>query len=372
MHNWLRLLSVALFAVLAGTAAAQETVTTTYNGTTLSVGGGVQFLTLPDIRFTGTTRNPANPSSVQRQRNSDFAEYGWATGGGIETALGFWGDHRVTGAIKGFFANADDHRNTTCQSNCAAIAPTGDTGATTPGVLFTNTERDVDYWGAQLEFKFARAEPVRIRPNVYRNDYFLIGADIRGIDQDNELNGRFGRGAFTPDQSNRPVFNYKETLDTTYYGGYIGFGGEYSLGFLGAAGVTNILDSLGLRSFIAARGGLYSAETDYDGLFSILGPWRNLAPLQGLPVDTRLKKSNSELAFIGSISFETRKQIGSRSSLSLWTDYEYISSVPEMHYAGFEDGTVTRIKEGDAFASRTMLRLNIGLGPTQLYDEPLR
>ena len=47
----------------------------------------------------------------------------------------------------------------------------------------------------------------------------------------------------------------------------------------------------------------------------------------------RLSKSSDDLAFIGTISLETRKQIGLRTSLSLWTDYEYISSVPEMHYA---------------------------------------
>ena len=49
--------------------------------------------------------------------------------------------------------------------------------------------------------------------------------------------------------------------------------------------------------------------------------------------NSRLSKSNDDLAFIGTISLETRKQIGLRTSLSLWTDYEYISSVPEMHYA---------------------------------------
>jgi hypothetical protein len=56
-----------------------------------------------------------------------------------------------------------------------------------------------------------------------------------------------------------------------------------------------------------------------------------------------------------------------RTSLSLWTDYEYISSVPKIHYAD-EDG----IDDEGVFASRTMLRLNIGFGPAQLYEEPLK
>jgi hypothetical protein len=69
--------------------------------------------------------------------------------------------------------------------------------------------------------------------------------------------------------------------------------------------------------------------------------------------------------FIGTVSLETRKQIGPRTSLSLWTDYEYISSVPKMHYA--DDNRSTRIDDEGIFASRTMLRLNIGLGSQQLY-----
>jgi hypothetical protein len=37
-----------------------------------------------------------------------------------------------------------------------------------------------------------------------------------------------------------------------------------------------------------------------------------------------------------------------------------------MKYAN-DDGRPTRISDDDAFASRTMLRLNIGLGPEGLY-----
>jgi hypothetical protein len=62
---------------------------------------------------------------------------------------------------------------------------------------------------------------------------------------------------------------------------------------------------------------------------------------------------------------ETRKQVGPRISLSLWTDHEYISSVPKVLYA--DDNRPTRIDDEGIFASRTMLRLNIGLGSQQLY-----
>ena len=170
---------------------------------------------------------------------------------------------------------------------------------------------------------------------------------MRGIDQDNTLRSSLGT-----------AFSYKESLDTTYTGGYIGLGGEYSFGFIpiiGSAvkGVGGLYDRLGLRTFINLRAGLYNADTDYDGRFA------------SSSFTSKLSNSTDDLAFIGTVSLETRKQIGPRTSLSLWTDYEYISSVPKMHYA--DDNRPTRIDDEGIFASRTMLRLNIGLGSQQLY-----
>ena len=160
------------------------------------------------------------------------------------------------------------------------------------------------------------------------------------------------------------IFTYNETLDTTYTGGYIGIGGEYSFGFIpfvGSAvkGVGGIYDRLGLRTFINLRAGLYNAT-----------PIMTAGSLAPGAFNSRISQSHDELAFIGTVSLETRKQIGMRSSLSLWTDYEYISSVPEMRYNNGA-GQPTRIDDDAVFASRTMLRLNIGLGPATLYPPPV-
>lgn len=339
---------VALTAIGAAAFApavhAQDMTTYTFGGTTIWVGGGVQFLSLPDIRFT--------EQNGRRQRNSesDWLDFGGAAGAGIETALGIWGNHRVTGSVKGFFANIETDDRKRCNGgpvDCVVIDPA--TGlAFASSSLSTKTDRDADYWGGQVELKFGRLEPVHAKPNLYRNDYFIVGADVRGIDQDNHLRGPIG--------TNFTDFSYKETLDTTYVGGYIGLGGEYSLGFLTGGG---LYERLGLRTFIAGRAGLYNAETDYDGRFAT-GAFAS-----------KISESNDELAFIGTVSLETRKQIGMRTSLSLWTDYEYISSVPKMRYAN-DDGRPTQIDDEGVFASRTMLRLNIGLGSQQLYDEPLK
>ena len=330
---------------MAPAAQAQDMNTATFGGTTIWVGGGVQFLSLPDIRFT--------QKGGHRQKNSegDWLDFGGAVGGGFETALGFWSGYRVTGGIKGFWADVETDDRKGCNGGgtlCGVVDPTGAfTG--TSGTLSTKTDREADYWGTQAELKFGRAEPVYEKPNFYRNDYFIVGADVRGIDQDNTLRSSVGT-----------AFSYKESLDTTYVGGYIGFGGEYSFGFIpGVKNVGGLYDRLGLRTFISGRAGLYNAETDYDGCFT------------SGSFGSKLSKSNDDLAFIGTVSLETRKQIGQRTSLSLWTDYEYISLVPKMRYAN-GNGSPTQIDDEGVFASRTMLRLNIGLGASQLYDEPLK
>jgi len=328
-------------AVLAQPAAAQDFTTATFAGTTIWVGGGVQFLSLPDIRFT------SKGGHRQKNTESDWLDFGGATGGGLETALGYWGGYRVTGSVKGFWANVEDDRNTGCKggaAGCVVIDPTG-TFVGAGRKLYTKTNREADYWGGQAELKFATGAPQEVKPQIYRNDYFIAGFDVRGIDQDNRLRSSTGT-----------TFNYNETLDTTYVGGYIGLGGEYSFGFIpGIKNVGGLYDRLGLRTFINATAGLYNAETDYTGQFAsgVFG--------------SRLSKSSDDLAFIGTVSLETRKQLGTRTSLSLWSDYEYISSVPKMQYAG--PGGTTRIDDEAVFATRTMLRLNIGLGSQQLYPD---
>ncbi|HWM32429.1 MAG TPA: hypothetical protein VNO69_12120 [Methyloceanibacter sp.] len=353
MRKSLPLLAAAALglAAIAQPASAQDLTTATFGGTTIWAGGGVQFLTLPDMKFTGRLDGNGN---FRRQKNleGDWLDAGPAAAGGIETALGFWGNARVTGTLKGFWAGVETDDHTSCRGPvCVVIDPTGAVTISGPPVLKTKADREADYWGGQFELKFARAEAVEVRPNLYRNDYFIVGADVRGIDQDTKLRGHF---------AGDPIYTYKETLDTTYYGAYIGLGGEYAIPLISGIG-----SGLGLRTFISGRAGLYAAETDYDGSFtSFVRPFDSTLEL------TRDTKDADELAFIGSISLETRKQIGPRSSLSLWTDYEFISSVPKMNYINANHAT--RIEDEAIFASRTMIRLNIGLGPTQLYEEPLR
>jgi hypothetical protein len=52
-------------------ARVQDSAATTVGGTTLTF-GGLQYLSLPDIKFTGV----ASSGSFHRQTNSEFADYG--------------------------------------------------------------------------------------------------------------------------------------------------------------------------------------------------------------------------------------------------------------------------------------------------------
>jgi hypothetical protein len=364
-----RLLAAAAMAAISSSALAEEPATMVVNGTTISVGGGVQLLSLPDIDFTFLVKD--GDAAVRTLKNSDLDDYGGALVGSIETPFGYWRGTPVAGVLSGFFANVEDTDRTRCRStgNLECFAENivdnpnrGDSFGFDD--LITNTNRDVDYWGVGAEARFGKApEPMRDQGGyLFRLAYVGIGADLRGIDQDNRLRLR-GDG---------PDIDYSETLDTTYAGAFLSVGGEYNvLGYLGIGG------SWGIRSLLSLRGGVYNASTDYNGRFRVMGD------------TTRLGLDDDQAAFIGAASFETRKQFGSRTSLSLVTDYEYYSFAPEMRYVNADrngcadfpggptfdcPGTVNRthISDDDAFEVRTTLRLNIGLGSAALYAAPLK
>jgi hypothetical protein len=354
--------AIALAGSMAGVAheaSAQDATMTTAGGTIVTIGGGFQALQLPDMDFTFLTNRQGN--TVRKQTNDSFDATGGVVSGQIETPFGYWGSTPVTGVIGGFFANVSDEDVRHCTSG-ANLGCTVEDIVNTPGndsatfpAFKTKTERDVDYWGGNGELRFGKA-PAPLPDAggyLFRFGYIGIGADFRGIDQNNRLRlSSAGVGT---------ALKYNETLDTTYSGGFLSIGGEYNvLGYFIPG------NSWGLRSFITLKGGVYNADTDYDGKFAPTGV-----------AATKLGLSNDEVAFIGSLSFETRKQFGERTSLSLLTDYEYFSYAPQMKYLDADPPFIgkvnqTHIGDDDALAIRTQLRLNIGLGSSQLYQEPIK
>ena len=297
-------------------------VTATVDGTTISVGGGVQYLSLPDIRFNFITNDTG--TTLRKYNNSNFEEYGPAATARIETPIGQWGSQTVFGAVHGFFASIEDSERHTCHPGAATscsydnIVDTdirdkfparGNLGPLGAGALLTNTSRDVDFWGVGLEAKVAG--PQR-NYGLVRQIYWAAGGDVRGLDQDIGIRGS--------DNLQGRIFDYSENLDTTYYGGYLALGGEYSL-------FPSLYAGWGLRSFLTAQVGVYDAETDYSGHYRTPA-----GPLVPPPANSRLSLSDSNVAVIASVKSETRKQFGPRTSLSWLSEYEWYSWAPEMHY----------------------------------------
>jgi hypothetical protein len=366
------LLGAGILLAASG-AVAQDRASVIAGKTTITVGGGVQLLKLPDIDFSFFS-SATSGAALNHQRNSDLDDYGGAASGSIETPLGFWGTTPVTGIVSGFYANIEDSDRRSCTSSSDALCTVenivdhpNSPDSFTADSFSTKTHRDVDFWGTGVEARFGkrRAPAAASGGYLFRFAYAGFGADVRGIDQTNTLK------LDLPGAPN-PVVRYDETLDTTYWGGYLTLAGEYDvLSYFG------IGKSWGLRSLVAFRAGLYDADTDYRGRYSAGGP------------ATPLSLSDGHTTFIGGASFETRKQFGPRTSLSLLTDYEYYSFAPEMRYVDADRGGCTNspggplvdcpgniarthITDDDAFAVRSTLRLNIGLGPRTLYAPPMK
>ncbi|MFD0985812.1 hypothetical protein [Methyloligella solikamskensis] len=341
-HITAGLIGAVALAGVAYPASAQDysmpgVATTKVGEAELSIGGGLSRLDLPDIRFgyrSGPSGNREYPNS-----NGFEDEFGGAVSGEL---LVPWGASTAI-ALGGFWSGIDQEKGVRCAASaaqsCEASNLTGANATTPVGVdLRERTKRDVDHWGTQLEGRYYMEGTPGVP--IINATYVALGGDIREINQDTSINFRTLSGI------NGGTYN--ESLDTSYYGAYLAIGGDYELPIF-----QNFRSGLGLEAGFKAYAGVYGVDTDYQGRV----PGNSL----GLSTD--------DTAFIGGLTLETRKQFTPRTSVSLMSTYEYISWVPEMQYSNSNTGDVTRIDDTDAFASRTMLRLNIGLGPEGLYYE---
>ncbi len=327
-------LSAAMLTCQPETASAQEAVTV--NGTTISFGGGAAYLDLPDVEFTGVS--DATGQAQRRIRDNEFSEYGSGFSGSVETPVGYG----LTAGVRGFYSAIDGKDRSVCRgsgSNVCSFSGLNSQSGLAVGDLASRSRREVDHWGAA--FELTRETSWLPFNALFKSRKVGAGFDIRGLDQDLTIGGK--------DQASN-VFSYDERLDANYYGGYVTAGGEYSLG-----GPGGLWDRFGLRSFATAHAGIYGVDVDYDGALT--------ASLVG---NRALSLSDDDVAFIGGLKLETRKQISPRMALSLFSEYEYYSWVPQIQYGDSERST--SIRDDDAFASRTSLRLTIGLGDDKLYS----
>lgn len=343
------------FMALSQPATAQEPVHAYFGASTLTIGGGTAVIDLPDVEFT-TRFNENTGTFASKLKDSDdiFDEIGFSLNAAFATPIG--GNKQAV--LSGFYADVSDDGNETCASpssgnatcNWVNINGSGTNGNIADSGLSTvvNSDRDVKFWGASLESRWLAGPAMMGVTQAPSPKYFSIGADIRGIDQELSLR--------TTNPGNAVVSTYNEDLDTTYYGAFVSYGGDYKP-FL----FRGLWDSWGLQSSFQARAGVYYADADYSGRMAGV-------------VTGALNLSESDVAFIGGLSLVTSKQISRRASLSLRSDYEYYSWVPDMAYANNAPGnftgpnTRTSIDDDDAFSMRTSLRLTIKLGPDSVME----
>ena len=356
MPRNLRLIAAGASAIALSVSVAQAQDasqsgygTMVVGGIEISVGAGVATLDLPDVRF-GVLAQNSSLRAVRTFPNDNNFDHEWGPTITAGVVMPWSGPTAL--AVTGFFTNIDNEHTINCSSTntagCATVDPTGSRIDFATDIT-EKASRDVDNWGVQLEGRYYLDRPL-VAPRFLRSTYLGAGGDIRAILQDLTINN-------TTPQFPGALIKYDESLDTRYYGGYVAIGGDYSI-FPG-------LDSgWGISSSFKAHVGLYSAQTDYDGSYKALF-------VNAPPSITRLSKSDDQATVIAGLSFETRKQFGPRVSLSLLSEYEWYSSVPRMHYAQGLGG-VTTIDDDSALATRTTLRLNIGLGPAPLYEAPLK
>jgi hypothetical protein len=318
---------------------------------TISIGGGPSFLTLPDTKFT-RIENFRTGEIEKKQNNLGFDQYGGGVNGSLE--LPFADRWRVD--MYGGYTSIHSDKTTRCEANGTAICVSSSVvdDPLAPFVaadfLKTQASKNVNLWGANISVK--RNTQAYLVPLLV-----AAGFDVRGIDQDLDIKGD-GQVSAAPDFSQ--IFKYTESLDTTYYGGFVGVSGELPFGIPGTQG---LWEKLGLRTFFGLKAGVYDAHTDYDGTNRVFFK----SPLISIEDTAKLGLSDDKAAFIGTLEFETVKQLGPRTSLSWLSQYEWWSYVPNMRYN--DSVHPTDIGSSDAFFWQGSLRLNIGLGPDRLYED---
>jgi len=359
MRRHCRLLFAAISvpaALAAGPGAVpahgQESGSMQVGNATVTVGSGAALIYLPDMFFLSTTTGVGNNTLRKLKTNDVDGDVGYNFNGELTFPTGEVGGSPVTIAVRGFYANVEANDSLSCTGTVAVVCSIDSIVATGAGSVNTgvgatlnaNTERDVGNWAAAVEGRLAMG--------AGQQQYVAFGADVRGIDQDTTLNAAI----------NIQKTTYTENLDTRYYGAYAAWGGKF---------FESLWSNLGLQSTFRLQGGVYAVDTDYDGRFVAMGPF---------PEVTTLSLSENDMAFVGGVTLEMRKQFGPHTALSLTGEAEYYSWVPEMRYndantfGGVTFGTPinrgTSIADDSGLALQLSLRLTIGLGPEQLYEQP--
>lgn len=239
--------------------------------------------------------------------------------------LGAWQSREgifATFGVNGFYAHYSKSDNSTCEVDLRpngldclyfnVVDPgAGDSNTGPFGQFSTSTDRSVHYWGASVDAFIGRGRMIGGLKDdpvpVFEPSPFKIGLGFRALQQKNKL--------FAVDTSVPDPVDYKEDLDTYYYGSFVGYQRRFQLGH-------------GFSFSVSAEGGLYYTDTSYDAdylAFIPVGP-NNFVTDRG-----SLKLQRDDWSFIGSLDLNLMRTV-SWGSLGLYGEVEYLSKVPRIAY----------------------------------------
>lgn len=242
--------------------------------------------------------------------------------------LGRLHDRHVSLGVNGFYGRYVSDQNSSCtyvdgEQDCVVFPLYDpDTGASgddfTGGLLSdwrTTTERTVNHWGIGAELTLAQltaiAGSLKDPVSVGLPFDWRVGLAYRRFDQDSTYRATdYGPLA-------DPV-TLKETIDTGYLGGYVGFTSRHEL-------------DGNLELIVSGEGGLYHARTDYKGRYNATDTFGG----PNIPISQSLKLADDNVAFIGKLGIELQRDF-EFARLGLFGMAEWYSAAPDVKYNNYE------------------------------------
>jgi hypothetical protein len=311
-------------------------------------------LYLPGVNFGGIYdfTDPQSPI-VRPLQQSDGTLDGVRADVGLGFSTVMFGGPETRIGVRGFYAAHRDSSDNTCFSVSAALACDG-AGLYDPSVVANNSagfgagetvsyavERDVKHWGESIDVRLAKFSS----PGGTWETRGGIGH--RALYQDFSLAADFSITSSHQD--------YRESLDTNYFGGFAGISGTQTL-------------APGLQLVVDAEGGVYSAQTSFDGQFSVRNPY-------GGSNREQLSLDRDEAAFAGSLKVGLEHDAGILK-IGAFVRGEYYSYVPSMSYnqtdraAGFPSPYSIKGQDGTRIESDNAWALSVGTWVTVPFGNP--
>jgi hypothetical protein len=326
-------------------------------GSELTVSAGYSWFGLPDIKLVTIVGGPFFDQAVGQMADGDGNLNGWRTDVRLANfAQGVLPDGRVASfGISGFFANYQGTTNSHCMysltTDCAIVNivdynPNMENNTGPFGNLNVTTSRDVNYWGVALDTRLGRWLEGGLKDGPAQElSPFKVGLAVRGIDEAARL-------ASIDPLVGDPV-KYKETVNTQYYGGYVGYERKEPLGDGWIAGID-------------ATAGVYYTDTEYQGRYN---GYTVVFPFGYVQENGFVNTSAATTSFIGTGRLDLKRDIG-WGTVGVFGQGEYLSYVPRIAYNNNDQaggppwgiiGTQvgTHIASSDAFNFTTGLSLSM-------------